>query len=196
MSRGGTSGCGSRCTWVDIGTASCAIVTVGNTVVVPVAISLTSVVVTVLLVGSHAYMSARVISVVADAKAETSWIDIAVTPQEQEREDWLGEKIENTVEDGFRVWSNDVATLANAPRDWVKLLYRVSKESIRVDDETYDPQESCQGTAVEECSTNVFTNAVRILACFPGENIHNVCQSSHTECEVAPLVAGTNKCAY
>jgi hypothetical protein len=43
-----------------------------------------------------------------------------VAPDEESAEDGLGEEIEDTVEDGFRVGRNNVATFAKTPGDWVE----------------------------------------------------------------------------
>ena len=40
---------------------------------------------------------------IADVKTKAGDVNIAVTPDEESTEDWLGEKIEDTVEDGFGV---------------------------------------------------------------------------------------------
>jgi hypothetical protein len=43
-----------------------------------------------------------------------------VTPEKESTEDWLREKIQNTIEDSLRIWRNNVAALAHTPGDWVE----------------------------------------------------------------------------
>lgn len=50
-----------------------------------------------------------VVVVVADLEAETRGVNVAVAPEEEGTEDGLGEEVEDAVEDGFAVGSNDVA---------------------------------------------------------------------------------------
>ena len=50
-------------------------------------------------------------------KADQNWVDVAVAEEEDGAEDWLGKDVEDTVEDSFRVWRNDIATLAETPSD-------------------------------------------------------------------------------
>ena len=46
--------------------------------------------------------------------------DVLVAPEKQEREDRLGEEVEDTVENSLRVGRNDVATFAKAPCNWIE----------------------------------------------------------------------------
>ena len=43
--------------------------------------------------------------------AKTGWLDIPVTPEKESTEDRLSHDVQNTVEDSFRVWRDDVTTL-------------------------------------------------------------------------------------
>lgn len=56
-----------------------------------------------------------VASVVDQLEAETSGVDVTVTPDQECAKDWLGQKIQDTVEDSLGVRRNDVTTLANTP---------------------------------------------------------------------------------
>ena len=53
-----------------------------------------------------------------DTKA--SDIDVAVSPDEESAEDRFSEDIKDTVKDSFRVGSDDVTTLRQAPSNWVQ----------------------------------------------------------------------------
>jgi len=48
---------------------------------------------------------------IVNVKTEISWVDVAVSEDEEETETWLGENIEDTVEDGLRIWVDDVTSL-------------------------------------------------------------------------------------
>lgn len=43
-----------------------------------------------------------------------------MAPKEQESEDWLGNQVENAVEDGFRVGMDDIATLGDSPSNRIE----------------------------------------------------------------------------
>lgn len=49
--------------------------------------------------------------VIVDVKTELGGGQVAVTPEQQETKDGLGKDIQDTVENGFRVRSNDVSSL-------------------------------------------------------------------------------------
>lgn len=51
--------------------------------------------------------------------AESSGINIAVTPKEESAKDRLRTNIQDTVEDGLRVRRDDIAALAKAPGDGI-----------------------------------------------------------------------------
>lgn len=139
---------------------------VGDTVVVAVAV------VTVLLLVDGVVVRA----IVPNFKAKGSWADVTVAPDQESTETRLGEHVQDTVEDGLRVWRNDVATLAESPGDWVK-----------------HPEECSQGAAEEEGATGVAANAVGVDACLPDENVDDPEQSDAAKGVVSPLVAGRDK---
>jgi len=58
--------------------------------------------------------------VVAGVKAQSLGSDVPVAEDEEGTEDWLSAEIEDSVEDGFGVGSDHVATLAETPGDWVQ----------------------------------------------------------------------------
>lgn len=53
-------------------------------------------------------------------KTKSSEIDVAMTPEEKGTETWLGEYVENAVEDGLRVGRDDVASFTETPCNWVQ----------------------------------------------------------------------------
>ena len=73
------------------------------------------------LVGISSRMDATVDSwilvVIPDVKTESCWINVAMTPEQKGPKDWLGEEIQDTVKDGLGIRRDDVATLADAPRN-------------------------------------------------------------------------------
>jgi hypothetical protein len=86
-----------------------------------------------------------------------------VTPEQDGTENWLREKIQDSVKDGFGIWRDDVATLANAPGDWVT-----------------DPHDERDGTASEKDTTDITSNAVGMDANFPCKLVHDVGECSTT----------------
>jgi hypothetical protein len=116
--------------------------------------------------------------VVVDVQAESGRVDVAVTPDEETTEDRLGQNVEDAVEDGLGVGRDVVATLAQAPGNGVE-----------------SPQDSGQGAAHEESLADVLAHGVGVLASFPGEDVDNIEECDAAKDEVAPLVAGPDKCA-
>jgi hypothetical protein len=75
-------------------------------------------------------------------EADLNWVDVAVAEEENGTKDWLGKEVEDTVEDGFRVWRNDIAALAEAPSD-------------RVDEPEEDGPETAGEIGCVDCSANM-----------------------------------------
>jgi hypothetical protein len=50
-----------------------------------------------------------IVVIVADCQAEASWVNVLVAPKEESAENGLGHDVQDAVEDGFRVGSDDVA---------------------------------------------------------------------------------------
>lgn len=73
-----------------------------------------------MLLASNTRDRGWVVTIVAHAKTEASRIDVAMTPEEQGAEDGLSQEIEDAVEDGLRVWSDDIASFADSPCDWIE----------------------------------------------------------------------------
>lgn len=114
--------------------------------------------------------------VVTDGQAKGSWADVAVSPDEKSTKDWLGEEVEDSVEDTLRVDGDDVSTLADTPCDWVQ-----------------GPEESGERSTDHEGLTSIGADTVGVLACLPDENVKDVDERSATKGEVSPLVAGRDK---
>lgn len=60
------------------------------------------------------------IIVVTNVEAQPGRVDVAVTPEEEGAKDGLGQDIQDPVEDGFRVRSDDISTLTETPGDRVE----------------------------------------------------------------------------
>ena len=58
-------------------------------------------------------------SIINKFKPKTTRIDVSMTPKEKSTEDWLSQKVQDTIEDCFGVWRDQVATFADTPSDWV-----------------------------------------------------------------------------
>lgn len=57
--------------------------------------------------------------VITDVKTKSCRVNVSVAPKEQSAKDWLGEDVEDTVEDSFGIRSNNIATLGQTPGNWV-----------------------------------------------------------------------------
>jgi hypothetical protein len=99
----------------------------------------------------------RITIVVSDRHADRRGVDVTVAPDEEGAEDGLGDEVEDTVEDGFRVGRDDVATLAETPGDGVQ-----------------DPEEGCQGATVGEALADFGAVAGGVAASFPDELVEDV----------------------
>lgn len=64
-------------------------------------------------------MDERITIVVLDSKAKTSRVNVPVSPNKESTEDGLRQEVQDTVEDSFRIGGNQVASLADAPCNWV-----------------------------------------------------------------------------
>lgn len=84
------------------------------------AVNTVGVVRTLLVSGGKTTGDSWVLIVVANAETKTRRLDVAVAEDEEGTENWLGEQVEDTVEDGLRVGGNNVTTLANTPGDRVE----------------------------------------------------------------------------
>ena len=101
--------------------------------------------------------------VVAGVEAQSLGSNVPVSEDEEGAEDWLGAEVEDSVEDGFRVGGDDIATLTETPGDWVKA-----------------PEEKCPGAAEEESLAHVGAEEVGVLAGFPEEDVADVEAVSYT----------------
>merc|ERR1712137_287546 len=95
--------------------------------------------------------------VVHDVHANVGRIDVAVAPDEESTEAGLGDEVKDGVEDGLGVGRDDIATLAETPGNGVQ-----------------DPQESSQGTAVQEALGDLRAVAGGVAAGLPDELVDNV----------------------
>jgi hypothetical protein len=119
-----------------------------------------------------------VMVVILDGKTKTSRVNVPVSPDKESTEDWLGQEVEDAVEDGLRIWRNDVAALGNTPCNGVQ-----------------DPQECSQGSAHEECTLDIATEVPGVRARLPDQLVDDVDESKVAESEVSPLVLGGDECA-
>lgn len=73
---------------------------------------------------SHAVVSLLVVGdiiiVITDMETKSGWVNVAVTEKEHGTEDWLGQNVEDTVEDGLAIWGDDISTLGQSPCNWVE----------------------------------------------------------------------------
>ena len=112
-----------------------------------------------------------VLIIIADVKTEASWVDVAMAPQEESTEDWLGEDVEDTVEGGLGVWRDDVSTLRQSPCDGVE-----------------EPKEDGPDTADQVCPGDIGAEGGGVLASRPGHGPCDEEERNTSEREVSPLV--------
>lgn len=154
-----------------LGGVGCAVSAVGNTLVCSGVVGGRR---GVLLAGELSIL----LIVVVDVKTKLGRVDVTVAPDEESTEDRLGEQVEDTVENGLGVRSDDVATLADTPGDRVQ-----------------NPEECSQATAHEEGAADVLAQGVGVLAGLEGEDPDDEQKSDAAEGEVSPLVARTDESA-
>jgi hypothetical protein len=75
-------------------------------------------------------MDERITIIVLNSKAKTSRINVPVSPDEESTEDGLSQKVQYTVENGFRVGRDEVASLADAPCNWVQDPWKTDVSTI------------------------------------------------------------------
>lgn len=102
--------------------------------------------------------------------SKPSRIDIAMTPEEESAEHWLGHDVENTVEHSFRVWRDDVSSFRKSPCDGVQ-----------------EPKEDGPNTANEVSSRDVCAKSGSVLASSPNNRPRNKEEGYVAEDEVSPL---------
>ena len=119
---------------------------------------------------------ALVTLVVNDLQTEARWVDSAVTPKEESTENGLGTEVKNTIEDGLRIWCDDVATLRQTPSDRVE-----------------EPEEGCPSATDEECATNITTKLVGVGTGFEEKHVCDEKEGGTTEDVVSPLVAAVHE---
>ena len=140
-------------------------------VAVAVGVAGVSMVDTVALRDSLVLLHDILLVVVVDVDTETSWVDVLVAKDEKSTENWLGEQIKDTVEDGLAVGRDDIATLAETPGDWVQ-----------------EPKDRGEGTAKEENLANVRTKGGGVTTSLPDKDPENVEKCNATKDKVSPLV--------
>ena len=111
------------------------------------------------------------LGVVANVQPKTCWVDATMAPDQKGTEDRLCEEVKNAVESGLRVWGNKVPTLTEAPGNRIE-----------------DPEESRQGTAHEEGSTNILTQSTGGSARIPDKRPDDEAKRDTAEAVVTPLI--------
>lgn len=118
----------------------------------------------------HAAGGGRVVIIIADMKPKSGRVDVAVAPEKKSAEDRLSHDIENPIEDGFRVWSDDVAALTQSPGDGVE-----------------EPKEDSPDAADRISAGDVTTEGDGVFASGPGDGPCNPKESGTAEDEIGPL---------
>ena len=112
----------------------------------------------------------RHLVVVTDVNAKLSWVNAAVSPDEKSTKHWFSQQIEDTIEDGFRIGSDDVATFAEAPCNWVQ-----------------EPNEDGEAAADEVGPADVRTEGFSVLTGDETDLPGNVKQGDTAEGIIPPL---------
>lgn len=149
----------------------------GSSITIRVAVGDTIGAVRVMTIGLLAIAADdRILIVVADVEPKVSRIDVAVAEDEKGTEDWLGEKVEDTIEDGLGVRGNDVAALTDTPGDGIE-----------------DPENKGEGTAHEEGTACLRAKARGVDAGLESKMVNDVEERDAAEGEVTPLVAADDE---
>lgn len=111
-----------------------------------------------------------IIIVIANMQTEPGRVDVAVAPEQHSAEDGLCHDIKNAIKDGFRVWSDDVAALAQTPSDRIE-----------------EPQEDGPDTADGVRAGYLVTKRDGVLSSGPGDGPGNPEEGHRAEDEVSPL---------
>jgi hypothetical protein len=56
----------------------------------------------------------------SDAQSQSTGVDGLMAPEKEEGEDWLGDQVKDTIEDGLGIRVDNIATLGNAPCDGIE----------------------------------------------------------------------------
>lgn len=113
----------------------------------------------------------KFVIVITDVDAKTTRVNVAVAPEKQGSKDGFRENIQDTVEDGLRVRSDDVATLRQTPGNGIE-----------------EPQEDGPNTAGEESLVDVGAESESVFAGSPGDGPGNPEEGNAAKGEVSPLV--------
>lgn len=80
-----------------------------------------------------------------------------MTPEEKSTKHWLGENIQDTIEDGFTIRCDDITTFRKTPGNGVE-----------------EPKEDCEDTADHIRTADIGTESVGVAAAEEDEDVHNV----------------------
>ena len=111
-----------------------------------------------------------ILVVIPDVETEPCWVNAAMTPEQKGPENWLGEEIQDAVEDGLGIRRDDVAALADAPCDRIQ-----------------EPQEDGQAAADEIDPVDVGSECGCVLACSDREGPSDDSKCRAAEDEIGPL---------
>jgi hypothetical protein len=98
--------------------------------------------------------------VVLDGETKTRRVNALVAEEQERAEARLGQEVKHTVEDGFGVGRDDVATLAETPRNRVQ-----------------DPQESSQAATHDEGTLDIGAVVDGVTAGLPDKLVYDVDES-------------------
>ena len=118
-------------------------------------------------------MHGGILVVIPDVQPEPGRVDIAVTPEQQRTKERFGEEIQDAVEDGLGIGRDDVAALADAPRDRVQ-----------------EPEEDGEAAAGEIHPRDVGSQRGGVLAGGYREGPSDDGKCRAAEDEVGPLLGG------
>lgn len=115
----------------------------------------------------------ELIVIATSSQSKARRINIAVSEEQQDAESNLGSKIQNAVEDGLRVRSNHVASLADAPGNGVQ-----------------EEDEEQPGTRETMCTGNIAADGSSVQTRRERPSVQDVAPDDNANGEVAPLVSG------
>lgn len=114
--------------------------------------------------------------IIADADTKSGGVNVTVPPKKKSTEDRLGTDVENTIEDSFRIWRDNVAALGETPSNWIQ-----------------EPEENSPDTADSVGLGNVIAKWSRVSASDDGDRVGNPQEGDATESVVTELKNGQRR---
>lgn len=132
-----------------------------------------SAVVTPLLVMGTVSAISETVTGIAKVETQTGMVNVAMAPEKKEREDGLGQNVQNAIKDGLGIRGDDISTLTQTPGDRVE-----------------EPQADGPDAAYGVSSVHVGAQRFGVATAQKDDAIDDVEEGGTTKGKKAPLVPG------